>query len=123
MTAPLTSRRDAPVICAGCGRQVARRARQQRFCSARCQEKARTRVRKTVLGRDTRAPRNPPKKHKQFKALQRAKMLSSTRIWGPADVIDAEVWGGREWQPAISGGGVEIEVGRLRPRALVGHTR
>jgi hypothetical protein len=37
----LPARRDAPVTCASCGRQVPRRARQQRFCSARCQEKAR----------------------------------------------------------------------------------
>jgi hypothetical protein len=62
---------------------------------------------------------NPPKKHSQSKALLRAKTLSSTRILAPADVIDAEVWGGREWQPAISSGGVAVEVGRLRARALV----
>jgi hypothetical protein len=58
-------------------------------------------------------------KGSKYNALQRAKTLSSTRILAPADVIDAEVWGGREWQPAISSGGVAVEVGRLRARALV----
>jgi hypothetical protein len=71
------------------------------------------------LGRDTRAPGNAPKKDKKFKALQAKKTLSSTRILGPSDVIDAEVWGGRAWQPAISSGGVAVEIGRLRARALV----
>jgi hypothetical protein len=113
------SRRDAPVVCERCGRKVERKSRQQRYCSARCQEKARTRVRKAVLGRDTRAPGNAPKKDKKFKALQAKKTLSSTRILGPSDVIDAEVWGGRAWQPAISSGGVAVEIGRLRARALV----
>src|SRR5258707_14407261 len=43
------SRRDAPVVCERCGRKVERKSRQQRFCSGRCQEKARTRVRKAFL--------------------------------------------------------------------------
>jgi hypothetical protein len=75
------------------------------------------------LGGDTRAPANPPKKDNKFKALQAKKTLSSTRILGPRDVIDAEVWGGREWQPAISNGGVAVEVGRLRARTLMERTR
>jgi hypothetical protein len=41
------------------------------------------------------------------------------RILGPAYVLDAEVWGGRIWQPAISSGGVAIQRSRIRPRALV----
>jgi Holliday junction resolvase RusA-like endonuclease len=36
----------ARVVCASCGREVARRARQQRFCSDRCKERGRTRCRK-----------------------------------------------------------------------------
>jgi hypothetical protein len=61
----------------------------------------------------------PPKKHKQLKALQRAKMLSSYRILAPADVLAIEVWGGRDWRPAVSSGGVAIETARLRARTLV----
>jgi hypothetical protein len=121
--APLASRRDAPVYCADCGRKVERKSRQQRYCSARCQEKARTRVRKAVLGRDTRAPGNPPKKHSKFKALPTGKTLSSRRILAPADVLAAEVFGGRVWQGATSSGGVAIQVSRLRQRALVERTR
>jgi hypothetical protein len=119
VTALLASRRDAPVNCERCGRQVERKSRQQRYCSGRCQEKARTRVRKAVLGRDTRAPGNLAKKHKQFKALQRAKTLSTNRILAPADVLATEVWGGREWRPATSSGGLPIEISRIRARALV----
>jgi hypothetical protein len=111
------------VICAGCGRQVARRARLQRFCSAHCKEKARTRVRRAFLGRDTGAPANPPKKENKFKALQRAKTLSSTRILASEHVLDVEVFGGRGWQHAISSGGVAIQVSRLRQRALVERAR
>jgi endogenous inhibitor of DNA gyrase (YacG/DUF329 family) len=113
-------RRDAPVACASCGRKVERRARQQRFCSDRCRNReiGRGRVRKASLGRDTGAPANPPKKDRKLKALQRAKTLSSHRIIGPPSVIEAEVWG-REWASAVSSGGVRIEIGRLRERALV----
>jgi len=114
------SRRDAPVTCASCGREVQRRARQQRFCSDRCRNReiGRKRVRKAFLGRDTRAPANPPKKDKEFKVLQRAKTLSSRGIFGPAHVLAAEVFD-RKWEPRVSSGGVVIEVGRLRQRALV----
>jgi endogenous inhibitor of DNA gyrase (YacG/DUF329 family) len=120
MTQAFANRRDAPVICAGCNRSVARRARQQRFCSDRCRNReiGRRRVRKAFLGRDTRAPANPPKKDRQFKALRRAEMLSSHRIYGPADVLAVELFG-RAWTPAISGGGVPIERGRLRARVFM----
>src|SRR5262249_10526030 len=115
-------RRDAPVICDGCGRQVARRARQQRFCSTRCREKARTCVR-APAGRPTTAPvknnertavsaREPSRKFNEIKGAQ-------TRIWAPKHVLDVEVWGGRTWQSAISSGGIEIEISRVRARALV----
>ncbi len=112
------SRRDAPVVCERCGRKVERKSRQQRFCSGRCQEKARTRVRKAFLARDTGAPGNPPKKDNKLKALQRAKTLSSHRILAPADVLAVEVFD-RTWKPAVSSGGIAIEVSRLRARALV----
>ena len=36
----LVGHRDAPVRCAGCGREVARRARQQLYCSQRCRQRA-----------------------------------------------------------------------------------
>jgi hypothetical protein len=60
----------------------------------------------------------PPQKHSKFKALQRAKTLSSKRISGPPNVLAVEVFG-RAWTPAISSSGVAIQVNRLRQRALV----
>jgi hypothetical protein len=66
-----------------------------------------------------RPPSDDPQKNKnKFKVLQRAKTLSSYRIFGPADVLDAEVFN-RHWQPTTSGGGVVLQVSRVRPRALV----
>jgi hypothetical protein len=120
MTKTFANRRDAPVICAGCSRSVPRRARQQRFCSDRCRNReiGHGRVRKASLGRDTGAPANPPKKNRNFSALRRAELLSSRRILAPADVLAIEVFG-RGWNPAVSSGGVPIEVRRLRSRTLV----
>jgi hypothetical protein len=119
MRAPVTSRRDAPVICAGCGHQVVRQARQHRFCSKRCRQKANHAV-KIAGGYPTTArPTNPPKKDRKFKAVQQAKTLSTRRILAPANVLTVEVWGDRRWQPTTSSSGVPIEISRLRARALV----
>jgi hypothetical protein len=114
----LVSRR---VTCP-CGRVVEHRAgRRPRFCSSRCRnrENGRGRVRKALLGRDTGAPAKLQKKHSKLKALQRAKTLSSHRILAPAHVLACEVFGGHGWRHATSTGGVAVEVGHLRSRALV----
>jgi hypothetical protein len=114
---PQLVRRDK-LICKGCGREVARRARQQRYCSARCKEKGRTRVRKAALAPAPRAPAHRAIESNKINALQRAKTLSTHRIIAPAAVLDAEVLD-RSWQPAVSSDGVTIETSRLRARALV----
>jgi len=115
MSAPLALRRDAPVTCAGCGRQVQRQSRQQRFCSDRCRKTARP-ARDTEASKQNRLKRNsrtnPPKIINEISGAM-------GRISGPSHIIDAEVWAGREWHPAISSGGVSIEIGRLRTRTLV----
>ena len=115
------ARRDAPVNCPSCGREVQRRARQQRFCSRRCRQKANY-GEKVARGdfsiRTIALPTTPLKKRNKFKALQRAKTLSSNRIFGPADVLDAEVFN-RHWQPTASSGGVMLRVSRVRARAFV----
>jgi hypothetical protein len=120
-------RRDAPVVCASCGREVARRARQQRFCSDRCKERGRTRCRKKravhALKIEPRhppsdAPTNPPKKASKFNGVQRAKSRSSPRILAPAQVVVVEVFGGA-WNEVTSSDGVAIQTRRIRPRALV----
>jgi hypothetical protein len=115
------ARRDAPVNCPSCGREVQRRARQQRFCSRRCRQKANY-GEKVARGdfstRTIARPTNPSKKDNKFKALQWAKSLSSHRIFGPADVLAVEMFD-RTWKSGISSGGVAVEIGRLRARALV----
>jgi hypothetical protein len=120
-------RRDAPVVCASCGREVARRARQQRFCSDRCKERGRTRCRKKTDVHASKneprysssgAPTNPLKKTSGFNGLQRAKSLSSHHIFAPAQVLAVEVFG-RTWEHAISSDGIAIQTSRIRPRALV----
>ena len=115
------SHRDAPVHCATCGRNVTRRAQQQRFCSRRCRQKAHY-DEKVARGdfsvRTIARPTNPPKKERKFNTLQRAKTPSSHRILAPADVLAVEVFD-RTWKPAVSSGGIAIEVSRLRARALV----
>jgi hypothetical protein len=114
---PQLNRRDR-LTCKSCGREVARRARQQRFCSARCKEKGRTRVRKAALVPRYRSARGPRKSDRKIKALQRAKLQSSHPIMAPAGVLDIEVFA-RGWRPTVSSGGVPIEVSRLRARTLV----
>src|SRR5262249_54659156 len=118
----------ARVVCASCGREVARRARQQRFCSTRCKERGRTRCRKKTAVHALKiepryppggAPTNPLKKASNFNALQRAKTLSSKRIFAPADVLAVEIFD-RPWKPAISSNGLPISIAPLRQRTLVG---
>jgi len=118
------TRRDAPVTCASCGRQVDRRGRRQLYCSTRCRKRGhyarsvRNGVFSTPPLSDTALGTIPLKKGNKFKALQRAKTLSSHRIFGPAHVLAVEVFD-RVWQPAISSDGVPVEIGRLRKRTLV----
>src|SRR5262245_30966717 len=56
---PEVLRRDAPVICEACRHAVARKARQQRYCSDRCRESCKKRSRKAGMGGYTGAPPNP----------------------------------------------------------------
>jgi hypothetical protein len=58
------------------------------------------------------------KNNNESNALQRAKQQSSIPILGPAAVLACELFD-RKWQATVSSGGVVIEVGRLRQRALV----
>src|SRR5262245_10956717 len=118
-------RRDAPVTCANCGRHVDRRGRRQIYCTTRCRKRghyARS-VRKGDFSRplmtDTALGTIPLEKRNKFKALQRAKSLSSHRILAPARVLAVEVFD-RVWQGATSSGGIAIEISRVRQRALVG---
>jgi hypothetical protein len=121
------SRRDAPVICASCGRQVERRGRLQLYCSTRCRKRGHyaQSVRRgdisPAVRADTAIGTTPLKKENKFKALQRAKSLSSHRILAPERVLAVEVFD-RAWQHATSSDGVAIQMSRIRPRALLENT-
>jgi hypothetical protein len=109
------------LTCDSCNKRIEHRAgRRPRFCSDRCRyrENGRGRVRKAVWVPDTGAPTKLRKNSNKFKALQRAKTLSSHRILAPANVLAIEVFN-RSWQPTISSDGVVVEIGRLHVRALV----
>lgn len=118
----LALNRFAPVVCKTCGRKVARASRTQLYCSARCQEKGRTRVRKAGLTTDTRAPCGPPKFVNKNSALQGRKIASDPRKirgkgWqAPANVIDAVCPAGIE---QVSSDGVRCFVTQLTRPALV----
>jgi hypothetical protein len=58
-------------------------------------------------------------KHQCFQWFAEAEKPPLGRIEGPSEVIEAEVFGRYRWRSSISSDGVEIEVARLRPRALV----
>jgi hypothetical protein len=113
-----------PVTCASCGRQAARRGRRQLYCSTRCRKRGHRA--KSAAQPIKFAPRyphsggrdDPSKKRNKFKALQRAKSLSSHPILAPARVLAIEVFA-RSWQEATSSAGIAIQVSRIRPRALV----
>jgi len=108
------------VVCAGCGRQVARTSHRQQFCSTKCrmQENGRGRVRKASLGLDTGAPTIGQKNNNKNSPMQGANLLSPPRILASAQVLAVELLD-RDWKPAISSDGIHIEIAELRPRSLV----
>jgi hypothetical protein len=91
---------------------VTRASRQQKYCSTRCRQQAH--YGKLVAegrfdpisGQDTALPTNPPKKSNGVNNLQGAKSGSTPDIYGPRDVIDAELFAGRDWTPIVSPDGV-----------------
>jgi len=117
-------RRDAPVTCIICSRQVERRGRLQLYCSSRCRKRGNyaQRVRRgdfsTPTVWDTALGTIPHKKDSKFRALQREKSRSSPHILAPAQVVAVEVFGGA-WHEATSSDGVAIQTRRIRPRGLV----
>ena len=84
--------RNAPVMCASCGRKVERRMRGQRYCSARCRDRGRGRSRKALLGHDTGAPATPPKKAGQFNDLQDGKTRSNPSANAPLNILGGGSW-------------------------------
>ena len=117
--------RNDMVVCPGCERRVARKSRQQTYCSPKCRARGhykkngRGRVFYGDWGRDSAFLTDPLIKDSDFNALQWSKSGSSTGIVGPQHVIQAEVFGSREWHEVISADGVRSQVSTLGRCALV----
>jgi hypothetical protein len=110
----LAVRNDEPVICARCGKSTERQMRGQKYCSRICRERARKRSRKAFLGRTARSPATPKKIRKDSNALAAALRRGSYGICGPAHVVEAECFAGRESKLVISPDGVPAQVTRWR---------
>jgi hypothetical protein len=80
------------VNCQACGRRVARKSRQQRYCSDRCRdyEKGQRRVRKSFLSTYTRASPSPLFLSNKNNELRGAKSGSSI----PLNVLAGHRWPG-----------------------------
>jgi len=117
--------RNEMVVCPGCERRVARKSRQQVYCSSKCRKRGayakngRTAIYSADLDRGSGLGTNPHENGNDFNALQWSKSGSSTGIVGPRLVIEAEVFAGREWHEVISADGVRSQVSTLARRALV----
>jgi hypothetical protein len=118
----LATRRTDPVCCPICGRVVPRRARQQRFCSTKCREQGKV-PRKNRNKKSAPLPpylkaTEPLEKANGFNVLRAQKSGSRVGSNVPREAIEAEIFGGREWQQVVSPDGVVCEVAVLRPRTL-----
>jgi hypothetical protein len=79
-----------------------------------------------AAGRGIGSPADAQVEHLRSKAIRPVRRKSGQqrfcgrkcRVQGPAHVIEAEVYGGRNWQRVVSSDGVVVEIARLRPRAL-----
>jgi hypothetical protein len=108
--------RDAPVRCPVCDKRVQRRARQQTYCSRKCRQRAHYDKSVAEGRKDTRLPTNPPQKSCNFSELQATKTGSSLRIYGPAGVIEREVFGRFQWREIVSPDGIRCQIaGRVAP--------
>jgi hypothetical protein len=108
------------ITCEVCGRAIVHTSgRRPQVCSTRCRNRKNNprRVRKAFLIGDSGGEAKCTKIGNENNALQRAKQQSSIPILGPAAVLACELFD-RKWQPTVSSGGVVIEVGCLRQRAL-----
>jgi len=100
--------------CGACGRRVARKSRQQRYCSDRCRDyarrenKARTAIKNSVGYQDSGQPTNPLVLCNKNNELQKQKTGSS---------VPLNVLGGYRWPSSIT---VERDLLRKVIKAEIG---
>jgi hypothetical protein len=95
--------------------------RGQRFCSARCRERARGRSRKAFLGKDTRTPTTPAKfrsKANNLPAIIDESSPAKSALFARA--IQVECFDPHQWVETVSPDGVKVWVAQLRPRYRYG---
>jgi hypothetical protein len=119
----LSSHNNSPVICASCGKRVARKGRIQRYCSARCRDRGRGRSRKALLGQGTGAPATPHKSASNINALHGARPRPSPYTNAPLNILgggsfrwpdtprlDARIYGQGYVKIAIAAGELEVPI-------------
>jgi endogenous inhibitor of DNA gyrase (YacG/DUF329 family) len=112
----VTNRFEA-VRCHACGRSVARKSREQRYCSDRCRQfafrenKARTAIKISDLGEETGRVTTPQKTVNENNGLQTPKSGSS---------VPLNILGGYRWPNAT---GIDRELLRKIIRAEIGGVR
>lgn len=108
------ARRDTPVHCPSCGRTVDRKMRGQQYCSTRCRNRKNNqeRVRKALLGRDTRGEASHTKFISENNGLQPRNCRPSLGVSAPAAVIRGEMFVGRKWERVTSEDGVTCLIAR-----------
>jgi hypothetical protein len=123
-------RRDT-VKCLACGCSVARKARQQKYCSDRCRQRGHDRSRKAGFGEnrgsnlglepDTGAPTNPLKFGNEIKGVQSANRGGLPPVFGPSGILRKELFAG-PWDRDVSSDGVVTFVRRKPGPTLAGST-
>jgi hypothetical protein len=104
---PLALHRGAPVVCAQCGKQTARRSR---YCSDRCRnQNARQRVKTGEMDHDSQTDTNHPKKTSNINGLE-ARIPRSSLV---NNAIQTEYFGGGRWKEVTSPDGVRCYATRL----------
>src|SRR5262249_4315266 len=106
--------------CASCGHRVERRSRQQRFCSDRCRDRGRLRMRGRTIPPESKTNASagkvahaPPEKAVEINGG------NGPNIRGYGYVINAEIFAPHHWEERVSSGGVPIAVTQLRKSSLV----
>jgi hypothetical protein len=117
--------RDKQVTCVHCGRTARRKSRHQTFCSRRCRvsaHRARMAIQPMKIspryphsGDETQARKNAS----IYSRLRKRFSGSTPRIFGPLHVIEAEVYGGRDWRREVSPDGVVVDVAWLQAPSLI----
>ena len=124
---PSTTPCKNDVVCSLCGKSVPRQARQQIYCSAHCRLKAfrANQVAKAIethpMARPTGAAKInavPPRPSQEVPGNAYAFQLQNRHGRAPHHVLEAEIFGAREWRRVVSSDGVVCEVSTLRKRTL-----